>query len=57
MGEREYDGRRPRIPVELAQRIDALRGGVPFNRWIEERLDEVASAEEPRADNRARKIS
>lgn len=57
MGEREYDGRRPRIPVELAQRIDALRGSVPFNRWIEERLDEVASAEEPRADNRARKIS
>lgn len=34
----EYDPRRPRIPVQLAAEIDAVRGKVSFNRWVVSRL-------------------
>jgi hypothetical protein len=31
--------RRPRIPVELSARIDAVRGDVPFERWVRRELE------------------
>jgi hypothetical protein len=48
----EYDGRRPRVPKELAARIDAVRGQVPFERFVrgmlEAYFDAVAAADEQR---------
>jgi hypothetical protein len=32
--------RRPRIPDDLAERIDALRGNTPFERWVREALQQ-----------------
>jgi hypothetical protein len=32
------DPRRPRIPAELAERIDAARGNTPFERYVRELL-------------------
>jgi hypothetical protein len=39
----EYDGRRPRLPAELAARIDAERGQVPFERWVRGALEQALS--------------
>lgn len=38
-GSMDYDGRRPRIPVALTERIDGARGQVPFNRWVVRALE------------------
>lgn len=38
--------RRPRIPEDLAKRIDGIRGDVPFERWVRRQIEEaVARAE------------
>lgn len=36
--------RRPRIPADLAARIDAARGYVPFERYIRTKLEQVVPA-------------
>jgi hypothetical protein len=36
---------RPRVPVELARRIDAVRGDVPFERWVARALEEKLGIE------------
>lgn len=38
--------RRPRIDAGLAERIDRIRGDVPFERWVRGVLTRVAVAEE-----------
>jgi hypothetical protein len=43
IGSMDYDGRRPRVPVELAKRIDGIRGQVPFERWVREALEAALS--------------
>ena len=40
----EYDPRRPRLPADLAGRIDAVRGDVAFNRWVVRALEEALGA-------------
>jgi hypothetical protein len=53
VGSMEYDGRRPRVPKVLAERIDRERGQVPFERWVREALEQalersdVASEQKP----------
>jgi hypothetical protein len=39
--------RRPRIPEELAGRIDGVRGGVPFERFVREALEQALGGQEP----------
>lgn len=47
----EYDARRPRLPKELAQTIDRLRGQMPFNafvvRALEMSLEDVNAGDDP----------
>jgi hypothetical protein len=42
----EYDGRRPRIPLELGERIDGARGQVPFERFVRGMLEAYFDAVE-----------
>lgn len=44
-GSMDYDGRRPRLSVELARRVDGARGQVPFERWVREALEAVVAGE------------
>jgi hypothetical protein len=46
-GSMEYDGRRPRLSVELAARVDAVRGQVPFERWVRGALEQALDGQGP----------
>jgi hypothetical protein len=46
VGSMEYDGRRPRIPKVLAERIDRERGQVPFERFVRGMLEAYFDAVE-----------
>lgn len=43
----EYDGRRIRVPKDLARRMDEVRGQVPFNRWAVQALEAALADERP----------
>lgn len=43
----EYDARRPRLPKDLAARVDAARGQVPFNRFVVEALEKALASRSP----------
>jgi hypothetical protein len=64
-------GPRPRISRELAERIDAVRGDVPFERWVRRALESalndgavhdggrsvVRPVDEPAASSRTPRVS
>jgi hypothetical protein len=52
----EYDRRRPRVPVELAERIDMLRGGVPYERWVRDALEATVRSSTSQQAQRLRPV-